>query len=311
MTGRKRDKGSEVAGTGATWAGMLTHVGVEQCAAVGTLLRDKYINNTKLLPGSWHPEAVYLRSTYFTRTLDTAAVSASIPVAWPDCSTACVAPQAIVSGLYPELARGATAGTGGGDAVNIVIYSAAPLIDNLDPSDEHGGRLKELLDQCACGVDVACAACGHRRGFANVFACNTCFVICVRELDAVNSLLYPHTHSCGCNDFQEGVLPLRHLAIRCSAVHGVTRDWMWGMLCSHPAAWDAWVNDTVVQDARRALGARVKWEHATQLISPVRIHDIVTSALAHGHRVDAEDDWVHDAEFMDMVSKHTLELVRD
>jgi hypothetical protein len=55
--------------------------------------------------------------------------------------------QAVVSGLYPELREKV-------EGKELVVYSAEPNVDVLDPSDEHGGRLKKLLDECEFSSDL-------------------------------------------------------------------------------------------------------------------------------------------------------------
>jgi hypothetical protein len=56
--------------------------------------------------------------------------------------------QAVVSGLYPELREKV-------EGKELVVYSAEPNVDVLDPSDEHGGRLKKLLDECEFSSDMS------------------------------------------------------------------------------------------------------------------------------------------------------------
>jgi hypothetical protein len=75
ISGATRDKASAAVPAGQAWLGMLTGVGVSQCAAVGAALRAEYVVKQGLLGSTWDEKEVYVRSTYFTRTLGTAAVS--------------------------------------------------------------------------------------------------------------------------------------------------------------------------------------------------------------------------------------------
>jgi hypothetical protein len=80
--------------------------------------------------------------------------------------------------------------------------------------------------------------------------------------------------------------------------------------CGCVAAWARWESDPDFLQARAELSRRIKYDHSNKPpVSPVRIYDIVKSALTHGHVVnDPEDDWVNDDGFMNHVSKLTLEL---
>ena len=56
------------------WSGMLTMRGTQQAQALGSKLRTRYVEQLKLLPPHWSPDALYLRSTNVTRTLSTLKV---------------------------------------------------------------------------------------------------------------------------------------------------------------------------------------------------------------------------------------------